>query len=128
MEFFVIISIIAISTLIAFFLAIRVVKSGDSILIKVFFITLLFIPVLGPFFFIWATNWPSKLPANLDGHGAGLGRRYIQETSSRSARTPSVMAKAEAEINEREDFERRKEVRKMRRAERWARIKGQKKV
>ena len=39
----------------------------------------LFVPIIGPFFFLWLQIWPPQLPSELDGHGAGIGGRYLDK-------------------------------------------------
>jgi len=112
--------------LVAIYLVVQVLRGNLSILSKVGAIILLTIPIMGPLFFVWIRHWPVALPKHLDGHGAGIGRRYLDDAISQKAKTPSLFKKIEMDIMERQFNEQRKLEKRKRKELRWRKLTGKK--
>ena len=77
---------IAISEFISIVILISHRKRDISLPFLIAYRLILFVPFLGPFFYVWLSSWPSRSPAHVNGDLAGLGRRYISQQISDSAK------------------------------------------
>lgn len=87
-------------------LAPRLLRVPDPLPFKIALGLILVLPVVGPLFFLWLFNWPSRTPSHLDGRGAGLGRRYIETTQAPSGEPSKVLTDIEIHHNRLEADER----------------------
>ncbi len=82
-------------------IAVRVWRSHEHLWSKILFTALLLFPILGPLAFLWVRNWPSRLPAELDGQEAGfIGRRYL--VRQLSGKSTTVKEELQHNLDERE--------------------------
>tara|TARA_R110001599_G_scaffold188304_1_gene382731 strand:+ start:81 stop:479 length:399 start_codon:yes stop_codon:yes gene_type:complete len=97
--------VIALSTAVAGVLMRRLFRSQEVLLLKIALALILLVPILGPLFYLWLGNWPSRLPYRLNGEGGGLGRRHIEESASRSAKSPNIGVYASEAVAAQKEWE-----------------------
>lgn len=57
--------LMAVSWLVSAYLGVRLWRARESAMLKCALTAVLFIPVLGPLFFLWIRNFPPSMPAEL---------------------------------------------------------------
>ena len=101
-------ALIGLSFLISFFLAISLWRSELSRGWKIVLTLVVLPPILGPIMYVWIRNFPARLTKELRGHGAGVGRRYLDAELSRKGNSESLYRVIEEELAESENRKKRR--------------------
>ena len=99
--------LIGLSLSISFFLAISLWRSGLSGKWKIVLTLVVLPPILGPIMYVWIRNFPAKPRQELRGHGAGIGRRFLDAELSRKANSESLYQAIDEELADTKQRKRR---------------------